>query len=287
MKSIPVRHIAPEKTLQSSAGRFSVRDLQQVLNGKDLVHDLHRHDFYFVLAVQRGSGMHEIDFVSFPVSDNAVFILRPGQVHKLELTADTTGFLLEFDLAFYQPKNSIAEHRWKKAASKNYCAVEAARFQKLHAYLANIFHEYSIKQEGYIEAIKANLDLFFLEYIRQSKNPDNIAKSESGYIQERFEELIRLLETNIVSMKHVADYAELLSLSAYQLNSIVKTSVGKTVSDLINDHIILEAKRHLIATPAQVKDIADQLGYEDPSYFIRFFKKHTGQSPDSFRKNFK
>jgi YesN/AraC family two-component response regulator len=67
----------------------------------------------------------------------------------------------------------------------------------------------------------------------------------------------------------------------------VKTSVGKTVSDLINDQIILEAKRHLIATPAQVKEIADQLGYEDPSYFIRFFKKHTGYSPDTFRKNFK
>lgn len=287
MKSIPVRQIAPEKTLQSSAGRFSVRDLQQVLNGKDLVHDLHRHDFYFVLAVQRGSGMHEIDFVPYPVLDYAVFILRPGQVHKLELTADTTGFLLEFDLSFYQPKNSIAEHRWKKASSKNYCAVEAARFQKLHSYLANIFNEYSLKQEGYVEAIKANLDLFFLEYIRQSKNPDSIAKSENGYIQERFEEFIRLLETNIVNMKNVADYADLLSLSPYQLNSIVKTSVGKTVSDLINDQIILEAKRHLIATPAQVKEIADKLGYEDPSYFIRFFKKHAGQSPDSFRKNFK
>lgn len=287
MKSIPVRHIAPEKTLQSSAGKFSIRDLQLVLNGKDLVHDLHRHDFYFVLAVQQGSGMHEIDFIPYPVSDHAVFILRPGQVHKLELTADTTGFLLEFDLAFYQPKHSIAEHRWKKAASKNYCAVEASRFQKLHAYLASIFQEYSQKQEGYFEAIKANLDLFFLEYIRQSKNPDSIAKSEGGYIQERFEELIRLLETNIISKKNVADYADLLSLSPYQLNSIVKSSVGKTVSDLINEQLILEAKRHLIATPALVKEIADQLGYEDPSYFIRFFKKHTGQSPDSFRKNFK
>lgn len=287
MKTIPVRHIASAQALSSSAGRFSVRDLQQVLNGKDMVHDLHRHDFYFVLAVQRGSGIHEIDFVPYPVLDNGVFILRPGQVHKLELTANTTGFLLEFDLSFYQPKNSIAEHRWKKASSKNYCEVEAARFQKLHSYLSNIFIEHSLKQEGYIEAIKANLDLFFLEYIRQSKNPNTIAKSEKGYIQERFEELVRLLETNIVSMKNVSDYADLLSLSPYQLNSIVKTSVGKTVSDLINDQIILEAKRHLIATPAQVKEIADRLGYEDPSYFIRFFKKQTGQSPDSFRKNFK
>ena len=228
MKTIPVRHIASALSLHSDAGRFSVRDLQQVLNGKNLVHDLHRHDFYFVLAVKHGSGIHEIDFVQYPVQANAVFILRPGQVH------------------------TIAEHRWKKASSKNYCEVEAARFKRLHTHLAAIFNEYSLKQEGYREAIKANLDLFFLEYIRQSKNPNSIAKSESGYIQERFEEFVRLLETNIVSMKNVSDYADLLSLSPYQ-----------------------------------VKEVADQLGYEDPSYFIRFFRKHTGQSPEAFRKNFK
>jgi AraC family transcriptional activator of pobA len=287
MTTIPVRHIATAQPLHNSTGRFSIRNLEQVLNGKDLVHDLHRHNFYFVLAIEKGSGIHEIDFVQYTVQVNTVFILRPGQVHRLELAADTTGFLLEFDLSFYQPKNTIAGHRWKKASGKNYCEVEAARFKKLHLFLSNIFEEYSLKQEGYIEAIKATLDLFFLEYIRQSHNQNSITKSESGYIQERFEELVRLLEANIVSMKNVADYADLLSLSPYQLNSIVKTSVGKTVSDLINDQIILEAKRLLIATPAQVKEVADQLGYEDPSYFIRFFKKQTGQSPDTFRKNFK
>ncbi len=70
MNSILVRQIAPDKTLQSWAGRFCVRDLQQVLNGKELVHDLYRLDFYFVLAVHRGNGMHEIDFVPYTVSDN-------------------------------------------------------------------------------------------------------------------------------------------------------------------------------------------------------------------------
>ena len=63
--------------------------------------------------------------------------------------------------------------------------------------------------------------------------------------------------------------------------------MGKTVSALINEQIILEAKRYLLATSGQVKDIADQLGYEDVSYFIRFFKKQTGYSPEAFRKNFK
>jgi AraC family transcriptional regulator, transcriptional activator of pobA len=287
MKTIPVRHIASPQTLQSSAGRFSIRDLQQVINGKDLVHNLHKHDFYFVLAVLEGEGVHEIDFVQYPVHNHSVFILRPGQVHKLELSAYTTGFLMEFDLSFYQPKNTITEHRWKKASVKNYCEVEAARFKKLHTQLAAIFAEYAEKQEGYLEAIKANLDLFFIEYIRQSRNPASITKTESAYAQERFEELVRLLETNIVSIKNVAQYADMLTLSPYQLNAITKASVGKTVSDLIDEQIILEAKRYLLATPNQIKEIAGHLGYEDPSYFIRFFKKHTGLSPDAFRKNFK
>ena len=287
MKTIPVRQITSSQRLPSKDGKFSIRNVQQLLGGKDLVHHLHKHDFYFVLAVAHGSGVHEIDFVPYQVQDNTIFILRPGQVHKLELTAGTTGFLLEFDLSFYQPKKTISGHRWEKASAKNFCTVESGRFQKLYAHLAAIFDEYNLKEEGFTEAIKAHLDLFFLEYIRQSKNPNSIVKSESGYIQERFEELVHLLETNIVNMKGVSEYANLLNLSPYQLNSIAKTSVGKTVSDLINDQIILEAKRHLIATPAQVKEIADHLGYEDPSYFIRFFKKHTGQSPDNFRKNFK
>lgn len=287
MKIIPIRHIAPSQKQHSNVGRFSIREIQQVLNGKDLVHDLHKHDFYFVLAVKNGSGMHEIDFIRYDVRDYSIFILRPGQVHKLELTAGCTGFLMEFDLSFYEPKSTISDQRWKKASNKTYCEVEASRFMKLHAILASIFDEYSIKQEGYVEAIKANLDLFFIEYIRQSRNPAGIEKTETVYVQERFEELLRLLETNIAGMKNVSDYANLLNLSSYQLNAITKSSVGKTVSELINEHITLEAKRYLIATPNQVKDIADHLGYEDVSYFIRFFKKQTGYSPEAFRKNFK
>jgi len=285
MKTLPVRHIA--EALQNSPGRFSIRNLQQLLNGKDLVHEIHKHDFYFVLAIEKGEGVHEIDFVRYPVHNHSVFMLRPGQVHRLELTADTTGFLMEFDLSFYQPKRTIKEHRWKKASAKNYCEVEAARFGKLLAPLSAIYDEHTKQQEGYLEAINAHLDLFFIEYLRQSRNPADIAKTENSYIQERFEAFVSILETNIVSMKNVSQYANLLSLSPYQLNTITKASVGKTVSDLIDEQIILEAKRYLLASSNQIKEIADLLGYEDPSYFVRFFRKHTGQSPEAFRKNFK
>jgi AraC-like DNA-binding protein len=77
-----------------------------------------------------------------------------------------------------------------------------------------------------------------------------------------------------------------MHLSLYQLNEITKTSLGIKASDLINEQIILEAKRYLCATSSQVKEIADHLGFEDHSYFIRFFRKHTGYSPELYRRQF-
>ncbi|MFN8288042.1 MAG: helix-turn-helix transcriptional regulator [Chitinophagales bacterium] len=287
MKAIPVRRIASQQALRASAEKFSIRALKQLLNGKDLVHGHHKHDFYFVLALLKGKGRHEIDFTKYPVSSHSIFILRPGQVHKLELGAESEGFIIEFDLSFYQPRNTITEHRWKKATGKNFCEVEAARFDKIYNYLSAVFSEYTLKQEGYVSAIKANLDLFFIEYIRQSRAPQSIAKSESAYVQDRFDELLLLIEKHICTKKNVSQYSKMLNLSPYQLNAVTKNSVGKTVSELINEQLVIEAKRHLLATPEQIKDIASNLGYEDVSYFIRFFKKHTGQSPESFRRHFK
>ncbi len=107
------------------------------------------------------------------------------------------------------------------------------------------------------------------------------------YPQERLEEFLELLESYISTHNQVSQYAEMLNLSSYQLNAITKATLGKTCSEIINEHIILESKRCLLATPNQVKEIAYHLGYDDVSYFIRFFKKQTGYSPEAFRQYFK
>ncbi len=285
MKKIPVRNIASAK--EPDSGRFSIRKIQAILNGKELSHDLHRHNFFFVLAVRTGEGVHEIDFTPHQVVDRSVFLLRPGQVHQLRLNAGATGYLMEFDNGFYHPKDKAAVQRLRKASSKNYCLPEASRFEKLDTVLSSIFEEQTNKHEGYQDVIKANLDIFYIEFLRQSSNPENPATPAGSYIQERYEEFIELLESHLTSLKQVSQYTDLMSLSSYQLNEITKTAVGKTASALIDEYIILEAKRYLLATPNQIKDVADHLGYEDVSYFIRFFKKHTGYSPDVFRRNFK
>jgi len=286
MKSFPVRQItlSHERVI---SGRFKIRAVEDILGGEDLLHEFHRHDFFFVLALEKGDGTHEVDFTPYKLHDNSIFFLRPGQVHRLELKAGSTGFLMEFDTAFYHPVDNIANQRLTKASNKTFCAFEDSRFKKLLSLLKYMFNEDREKQEGYVEVIKANLDVFFIEYLRQSRNPDGTLKNARSYTQERFEDFLGLLGPHITSKKQVSQYADLLSLSIYQLNAITKTIIGKPASELINEQIILEAKRYLLATPNQVKDIADHLGYEDISYFIRFFKKHTSYSPEAFRKNFK
>ncbi|MDR6809587.1 AraC-like DNA-binding protein/mannose-6-phosphate isomerase-like protein (cupin superfamily) [Dyadobacter sp. BE34] len=284
MKSIPVRHIAQTHQDQHDHGRFSIRELSAVLKGEDLVHDLHRHDFYFILAIEQGQGVHEIDFIKYDVHDNAIFILRPGQVHHLWLAANSRGYLLEFDNSFYKAHSPSTEAQWKRATSQNYRQVDQIRFKKLISYLSSSFCEYTFREDGYLPAIKASIELFMIEFARQSPTPAKGASAIPTYTQERYEELLRLLESNITQIKSVAEYAKMANLSIYQLNAITKASVGKTTADLINEQIILEAKRFLLATSNQIKDIAWHLGYEDTSYFIRFFRKQTGYSPEAFRK---
>jgi len=285
MKKIPIRQLSSNHLELPSSDRFKIRRVEDLLDREDLFHELHRHDFFFIIALDKGNGIHEIDFTTYEVFDNSVFFMRPGQVHQLQLKADATGYIVEYNIEFYHPKDKLSAQRLRKASNKNYCKLEINRFKKLLDTLTYIYQEYTAKEEGFREVIKANLDIFFIEFIRQSPNPNGTSTNVNPYTQDRLEEFLELLETHITTQKRVSQYTDLMNLSPYQLNEITKAIMGKTASELINEHIVLEAKRNLLATSNQIKDIADQLGYEDVSYFIRFFKKQTGFSPEAFRHN--
>lgn len=93
--------------------------------------------------------------------------------------------------------------------------------------LQTIFQEFAQKQDRYKEVVKASLDIIFIELVRQSRNPNNITNETNLYAQERLEELQDLLEKNIHTKKQVSEYAEMLSITPYQLNAITKTSLQK------------------------------------------------------------
>ncbi|HTJ51711.1 MAG TPA: helix-turn-helix transcriptional regulator [Cyclobacteriaceae bacterium] len=285
MESIPVRYISSTQKEPDLSGSFNIRDIHDLLAGRDMVQELHRHDFFYILALEKGMGNHEIDFTPYEVCDNSIFFMRPGQVHQLTLKAGSSGYLMEFNPDFYYPHDNTSHQLVRKASNVNLYQLDADRFKTFLSVSSYIFKEYNDKQEGYHEVIKANLHILFIELVRQ--NSKNHSVNTNPYTLERLEEFLELLETHISTHKQVSQYAEMLNLSSYQLNSITKTALGKTCSELIDEYIILEAKRFLLATSNQVNQVAYHLGYEDVSYFIRFFKKHTGYSPEAFRHNFR
>lgn len=287
MEIIPVRHINIIQKEPNLLGNFTIRTLQDLLDGKDMFHELHRHDFYFILIVKKGLGNHEIDFVNYELSDYSVFIVRPGQVHQLELRSDSIGYMIQFNSEFYSPIEKKPNVLLQKASTKNFYQLKEEGFLRLDMLLMSISNEYKSRSEEYKEVIKSNLQILFIELMRLRNTNTEGSANKDLYVQERLEEFLQLLETNITSEKQVSRYANMLNLSNYQLNSITKQTLGKTASELINEQIILESKRYLLATSNQVNEIAYYLGYEDVSYFIRFFKKHTGYSPEVFRQKLK
>lgn len=286
MKNIPLRKIKVPESQPKTLESFSIRNIQDILGGKDLNHELHRHEYFFILAIVKGKGVHTIDFTPYKVVNHSVFFMRPGQVHELKLKAGSTGYLMEFKPDFYQSTDKGANELLRHASDMNLCLLDAKRFNSLFALLTKIHTECKQKQDGYKEVIKANLTIFLIELARHRQQRKRTTNHVNKYTQERFDKFTELLEKHIATHKEVSQYAEMLHLSIYQLNSITKAALGKTCSELIDEYIILESKRYLLATSNQVNQIAYHLGYEDVSYFIRFFKKHTGHTPEAFRNNF-
>lgn len=286
MKNIPVRHIHSTEEQTLSDG-FNIRDVHNLLAGKDMIQELHRHDYYYILALEKARGTHVIDFAKYDIRNHSVFFMRPGQVHQLNLYAGSTGYLLQFNTDFYHPGDKASGQLLRRASNKNVCPLDAGKFRKILTILSYIFQEYKNKQEGYKDVIRANLGIFFIELVRNQQNRKASPGNPNTYHLDRMEEFLSLLESHIQKSKKASEYADMLNLSAFQLNAITKLTLGKTSSDVINDYILLESKRFLLATTNQVNQIASHLGYDDVSYFIRFFKKHTGYSPDAFRQNFR
>ncbi|MBK7629232.1 MAG: helix-turn-helix transcriptional regulator [Ignavibacteriales bacterium] len=283
---MPIRNINVIPDSINLSEKFRIRTVQEVQTEQKLIQDTHRHDYYFILALIKGKGKHTIDFIKYEVTDYSIFFMRPGQVHQLSLEKGCTGFLMQFSKDFYRPGNKTDQQLLRSASNKNFCKLDLKKSKNLFNVLSYIYKEYIEKEKMYFDIIKANLSIFFVELTRYRENQIKPENKNTMFTHERLDEFLELLENNISKNKQVSEYANMLNLSTFQLNSMTKSNLGKTCSTLIDQQIILEAKRYLLATTEQVKEIAYNLGYEDVSYFIRFFKKHTGQTPEVYRTNF-
>jgi len=214
--------------------------------------------------------------------------MAPGQIHDFVLSDDATGFTINFSPEFFALKlhsrqglTDIPIYNFEKLTNALY--IDEERAHGLHVVLDAIIEEYLTEQGGYEEIICSYLRIFLLKVSRFASS-DSVVNSSSRtqLLSRRFKSA---LEKNFSAINQTADYASLLKVTERALNEATRQAFGYTAAQLIRERVILEAKRLLLHSEISVAEIADRLGFEDPAYFSRCFKKHTSRSPIDFRQS--
>jgi AraC family transcriptional activator of pobA len=111
------------------------------------------------------------------------------------------------------------------------------------------------------------------------------AANRSGHAEFRLFAAFRAaVEQHYKDAVPVAHYADLLRVTPVRLNRLCLKLAGKSAFDIVQDRLMLEACRKLTYAPSSVASIAYELGFQDPAYFSRAFKRHTGLTPKTYRE---
>lgn len=252
----------------------------------------HRHDFYVTVLFTRGTGIHEIDFQKYDVSEGSLFFLSPGQVHSWELSDDTDGYIFFLSQEFYD-MHYVNQHL------RNFSFFNSVGFSRklqlketdlekmicLCEEIQNEYHSHNLMKEGFILSLITNVYINSSRLFSKEYNAADSPASISYF--KHYQDFENLLEKDFTTEKSISYYASLLDISPKHLNRITQTMVQKTATEVITERVMLEAKRMLMYLNESLVEIAFRLGYEEYSYFVRVFRKSSGITPTQFIKKYK
>jgi AraC family transcriptional activator of pobA len=242
----------------------------------------HRDDHYIFFLLKRGSGSLMIDLQTVDLKTGQLYYILPGQVHHHIRTRGAEGWFLAIDTSLVPPEcRNVFEGKLNLQLPYTLQPAQLKQYLKM----------LSLLQERYAGANEAMFDTLIIRALLQSflamaaNAYDDLPKPNQ--ILSRPAELSRqfkmLMAKNIRTIKSPSGYSTRLNVSQSYLNESVKRITGFSISYWIQQEVLLEAKRLLYYSEFNVKQIAYELGYEDPAYFSRFFRKAAGMSALEFR----
>lgn len=240
----------------------------------------HRDEGYTFHILEKGSVKIEIDFKSYAVCAPAVVYLHPDQVHRMQEIDD----IMVCSLSINSEKlNPAYLNILEELAPAIPLVLSADTFAAISGYFSLCLKFYRNKTGSLHlllvkDSCNALIGLLLSEFLNQKKPEESFSRYDR--VAKSFR---KLLEKHYHTLKRPGEYAALLNISTPYLNECIKNATGLSVSQLIQDRIILEAKRLLYHTGKSVKEIAFDLGYTDYPYFSRLFSKSTGGTPKAFR----
>jgi len=250
------------------------------LYGERSIDHPHKHDFFVINIFDRGKGSHTIDFVDYEIKNKQVHLVFPDQVHQWKIEPGTVGYQLMISRNWFE--TLVPTLRFSQSLYQNHPVIDLSD----NAFTSIIYEFKTIKKLLDEENI-------FWEMIRKRNEVIGLLLSKAvelifnnddqNHYSPIFSKFLPLIDEYFKEERSVSFYAEKLNISPNYLNVICKKSINSSASSLIQDRILLEAKRLLKVSEMSVKDIVFDLGFYDQASFSKFFKSQTGMTPSQFK----
>ncbi len=264
----------------------------KIFNFDDNSHFDHiqRLNYYSLIWIQHGKGKVKADFAEYSFGLNALFAFAPYQPFMIQEDENISGLVLNFHPDFF----CIHKHHKEVACNgllfnniydPPFVMVDETAKSTFGMLVDQMRSEMQNPELAQYELLVSYLKIFLITASRlkaqqqSGKVPFKTSSKEPFILQD----LKDNIESNFRTKHSASEYAELMNISPKALAKITKSHFNKTLTDLISERIIIEAKRELYLTNKAVKEIAYELGYDDEHYFSRFFKNNADVSPQMYR----
>jgi AraC-like DNA-binding protein len=287
-KPVPVLQLEHFQEPATLHPHFYVQLLEEHLAQYQFVKAPHRHDFYCLFLFTRGSGRHLIDFTAFDVTPGSAFFMSPAQVHNWQLSEDAEGYVVFFNAGFYllnHAQGRLSEFPFFGYGATPHLPLAEAHRGEITALFVRLYEEYGGHAWRKEELLGSYLNILLIKLANAYRQTN--APAGSTHLLEQLRQLEGLIEKHYLAHKSVEDYAGWMHLSPKQLYTVCRTGLRKSPGMLLQERLLLEAKRLLVHTDLTVAQVAARLNYVDGSYFNRFFKKAAGLTPEQFREQYR
>lgn len=244
----------------------------------------HRTAYYFFVFIVKGASTHNVDLHKMTVSSGQLLFLLPNQIHTPPLQK---GGLEYYKMSFDDDCLSLLPQQFPFLINPlneqviSFDETSQLRVKSLFEILNQLLHS---NNNTNAEIILAHLNSLLTEFnhayfknvVNRNKIPDKLSK----YIEFKI-----AVETQLTEQPSIVSMAKNLSVSVNSLYNLVKEFSGVSPKEFITNRLMLEAQRKLYYSKPSIKELAYDLGFNDPDYFSRLFKKSVGKSVGEYSES--
>ena len=231
-----------------------------------------------------------VDFTPIKIKPNTLLYLNKDTVHRFDSNSKFEDKVILFTDSFFCRTDSDTKFLQKSFLFNNLFSVSQIILKKYSNLISNLFRlmtdELQNSKDNLQSEILQNLLHSFLLYSERTQQKNCFATINRSIDLDYVILFKEYLEKDYKSRKQVSYYAKKINISGKRLSQATAAILGRTPKEIIEDRVVLEAKRVLVHTSSTIKEIAYTLGFQESTNFIKHFRRHTRQTPIEFRENY-